>query len=95
MWNYRVIKFKDKESDDVTYGLYETFYNDDGDIFAHAELPDVVGETLQEIGDTLRMMQSDYKKHRKDPLLVLAGDDIKFAPMSDDESEEPIPFDIS
>lgn len=95
MWNYRVIRFQDKDSDDVTYGLYETFYNDDGDIFAHAERPEIVGETLQEIGDTLRMMQSDYKKHRKDPLLVLDGNNIKFAPVSDDESEEPIPFDIT
>lgn len=97
MWNYRVIRFQDKDTEDVTYGLYETFYNDQGDICAHAERPEIVGETLQEIGDCLKMMQTDYNKHRRDPLLVLDGNNIQFAEMSDYDDvrkNNTIPFNL-
>ena len=57
MWNYRIIK---KENE---YGLYEVFYNDDNEISAHAENPEVVGESPQDILDSLKIMLSDTKKH--------------------------------
>ena len=43
MWNYRIIKDKD------TYGLYEVIYNDDGEILAHSEEPEVFGESAEDL----------------------------------------------
>jgi len=57
MWNYRIIKNKD------TYGLYEVMYNDDGEICAHSEEPEIVGESPEDLLDTLQLMISDVKKH--------------------------------
>ena len=53
MWNYRIIKNKD------TYGLYEVMYNEDGEIFAHSEEPEVFGETAEDLLLTLRLMLDD------------------------------------
>ena len=41
MWNYRIIKDKD------IYGLYEVMYNDDGEICAHTEKPEIIAESLK------------------------------------------------
>lgn len=57
MWNYRIIK--DKE----TYGLYEVIYNDDGEICAHSEKPEIIGESPEDLLDTLQLMLADTKKH--------------------------------
>jgi restriction endonuclease len=57
MWNYRIIK--DKE----TYGLYEVMYNDDGEICAHSEKPEIIGESPEDLLDTLQLMLADTKKH--------------------------------
>lgn len=91
MWNYRIIKDKD------TYGLYEVMYNDDGEIFAHSEEPELVGENPEDLLETLQLMISDVKKHfnyffppeiNKEQILEL--DKIKFAkPCEDyDKGEE-------
>ena len=57
MWNYRIIKDKDN------YGLYEVMYNDDGEICAHSEEPEIVGESPEDLLETLQLMLSDVKKH--------------------------------
>lgn len=57
MWNYRIIKDKD------TYGLYEVMYNDDGEICAHNEKPEIIGESPEDLLDTLQLMLVDTKKH--------------------------------
>ena len=57
MWNYRIIKDKD------TYGLYEVMYNDDGEICAHSEKPEIIGESPEDLLDTLQLMLADAKKH--------------------------------
>lgn len=57
MWNYRIIKDKD------TYGLYEVMYNDDGEICAHSEKPEIIGESPEDLLDTLKLMLADTKKH--------------------------------
>jgi len=44
MWNYRIIT--DKES----YGIFEVIYNDDGKICAHTEEPEVVGDSIEDLG---------------------------------------------
>ena len=58
MWNYRIIK------DGETYGLYEVFYNEEGEIALHSENPDVVGESVDEIIKSLELMLGDAKKHK-------------------------------
>ena len=91
MWNYRIIKNK------KTYGLYEVMYNDDGEIFAHSEKPEIVGESPEDILETLKLMLRDVKKHfsyffpieiNEEKILEL--DKIKFAkPCEDyDKGEE-------
>ena len=85
MWNYRIIK--DKE----TYGLYEAMYNDDGEIFAHSEEPEIVGEDPKDLLDTLELMIHDVNKHIIDGKEILEIDKIKFAkPCEDYEKGEVI-----
>jgi len=91
MWNYRIIK------DGETYGLYEVFYNDDGDISFHSENPDTVGDSVDEIIRSLELMLSDAKKHqgsdKMDNILVLEKDEIEFKDLVD-PNEKMISYDI-
>jgi len=84
MWNYRIIKNKD------TYGLYEVMYNDDGEIFAHSEEPEIVGTSPRELLATLKLMIDDVNAHIIDGKEILELDKIKFAkPCEDyDKGEE-------
>ena len=94
MWNYRIIKNKD------TYGLYEVMYNDDGEIFAHSEEPEIIGESPEDLLETLKLMLGDVKKHfdyffppkiNEEKMLEL--DKIKFAkPCEDYEKGEVVTF---
>ena len=78
MWNYRIIKNKDD-----SYGLYEVFYNDDGKISAHAEKPEVIGESPEDLLTTLRLMLDDAQKcYYKE---VLEHGKIEFAPLYDEK----------
>ena len=79
MWNYRIIKNKDG-----SYGLYEVIYNDDGEISAHSENSEIIGESPEDILQTLRLMLDDANKSYYN---VLDGEKIKFAPLID-ESEK-------
>ena len=84
MWNYRIIKDKD------TYGLYEVMYNDDGEIFAHREEPEVVGETAEDLLQTLRIMLDDAQKSYYN---ILQYGNIKFAkPCEDYDKDEVVTF---
>ena len=74
MWNHRIIKNQD------SFGLYEVFYNDDGEISAHDENPTIVGESVEDIEKTLKMMISDVNKCKGS---ILEYDEIKFVPMYD------------
>ena len=73
MWNYRIIK--DKE----TYGLYEVMYNDDGEICAHSEKPEIIGESPTDLLDTLELMIHDVNKHIIDGDKILDLNKIKFS----------------
>lgn len=87
MWNYRIIKDKDN------YGLYEVMYNDDGEIFAHSEEPEIVGEDPKDLLDTLELMISDVNKHIIDGKEILEIDKIKFAkPCEDFDGCEEVTF---
>jgi hypothetical protein len=76
MWNYRIIKDKDY------YGLYEVMYNDDGEIFAHSENAEVIGDSPEDLLETLRLMLDDANKSYYN---ILEADKIKFAPIYDEK----------
>lgn len=77
MWNYRIIKKEDE------YGLYEVFYNDDGKISGHAEKPEVIAESPEDLLTTLRLMLDDAQKsYYKE---VLEYGEIEFAPLYDEK----------
>ena len=97
MWNYRIIKYATKhnhEGDEDCYGMYETYYNDAGEICAHDDIPTIVGDSVEDIRKTLSMMTADAIRFE-----VLDGDKIKFVEfdgMSSDgmpKSGEYQPFD--
>ena len=91
MWNYRIIK------DGETYGLYEVFYNEKGEISAHSEKPDTIGESVDDIVKSLELMLGDAKKHqgsdKMDNILVLEKDEIEFKDLYD-PNEKMITYDI-
>ena len=76
MWNYRIIK---KEND---HGLYEVFYNDDGEISAHTDKPILVEESPEDLLDSLRLMLDDAQKSY---YKILKYGEIEFAPLYDEE----------
>jgi hypothetical protein len=80
MWNYRII-----QSSDQLYGLYETIYNDDGEISAHAEEPEAIGSSVKDLLDTLRLMLDDAQKSSYN---ILEMDKIKFASLIDENEKE-------
>ena len=73
MWNYRIMRRKDKESGEVYYSLNEVFYNRDGSLMAYSEHDEIIGNTKGEIESILEMMISDVKKNRA----VLTEKDFK------------------
>ena len=83
MWNYRIIK-KGK-----TYGLYEVIYNDEKQIAAHSENPELESHDVDDLIESLEMMLVDAKKCKNN---ILEYDQIKFAPLYD-ENEEHIEID--
>ena len=72
-WNYRIIKRKDKETDDEWYGLNEVFYNRDGSLMAYSETDEVVSDSPEGIIKVLNMMLKDTKKDRP----ILTEEDFK------------------
>jgi hypothetical protein len=78
MWNYRIIK------DKKTYGLYEVMYNDNGEICAHSEEPEIIGESPQDLLETLELMAIDVNKHIKKEKEILEYNKIKFHEFCDD-----------
>jgi hypothetical protein len=72
-WNYRIIKRKCKETDEVYYGLNEVFYKKDGSLIAFSDEDDIVADSPQEIVEVLYMMLADAKKDRP----ILTEEDFK------------------
>lgn len=84
MWNYRIIKKGD------SYGLYEVIYNDDGEICAHSESPELEDCSIQELLSTLRLMLDDAQKSSYN---ILDYDKIKFSEFCKDmDKSEEITF---
>lgn len=84
MWNYRIIKSGD------SYGLYEVIYNDDGEICAHSENPEIEEHSVKDLLITLRLMLDDAQKSSYN---VLDADNIKFGKFCEDYDEEQILMD--
>ena len=87
MWNYRIIK------DGDTHGLYEVFYNEEGEICFHSEEPDTIGESVDDIIKSLELMLGDAKKHIKEKL-VLEKDKIEFKDLYDYDKEKMTVYEI-
>jgi hypothetical protein len=86
MWNYRIIKTEIKGQPDQ-YGLFEVIYNDDKEISAHTERAEIVGESPEEIVQTLRLMLNDANKSYYN---VLNYKEIKFAPLYDENEKSEV-----
>ena len=69
MWNYRIIQTKPEE-----YGLYEVIYNEDGDISAYTENPEVIAESPEDLLLSLRLMLDDAQKSYNN---ILKSDEIE------------------
>ena len=73
-----------EDNHEYDYGLYETFYNEEGEVCGHDEVPTIVGASVEEIQKTLEMMINDVNRCKD---RVLEGDQIKFAPFCDASEE--------
>ena len=81
MWNNRIIKDADG------YGLYEVFYNDEGEISLHSEKAEIYGDSVGEIINSLEMMLKDARKHQENDELILKKDEIEFKDLYDPKEE--------
>jgi hypothetical protein len=84
MWNYRIIHYDSDKGAGLKnfYGLYEVIYNDKGEISAHSEEPEVIGDTPEELIETLELMLSDAKKCKSD---ILKYNQIDFCSLIDED----------
>lgn len=85
MWNYRIIKFPDH------VGLYETIYNDAGEICAHSKDAEIYADTVEDLGETLKIMLHDYNRHIAEPDKILRGPIKTFGKFIDSD-DEIVPF---
>lgn len=69
------------------YGLYEVIYNDEGEISAHTEEPEVIADTPEELIESLEMMLNDAKKYKNK---ILDYKTMKFYPLTHDDKEESV-----
>jgi hypothetical protein len=66
-------------------------YNDDGEIFAHSEEAEIIGESPEDLIEALNLMLSDANKSKEN---ILIYDQIKFAkPCEDYDDSDPITID--
>jgi len=84
MWNYRIIHYDSEKGMGLKnfYGLYEVIYNDDGEISAHSEEPEVVSDSVEDLIETLEIMLSDAKKSKSN---ILKYNQINFAPLINED----------
>ena len=65
-WNYRVMHHKVGVQE--YYGLHEVYYKEDGSVWLWTSEPQIIGDTIGDIGEILHMMLKDYKKSKDDVL---------------------------
>ena len=87
MWNYRIIK--QTVNKEVTYGLHEVIYNDDGKLSCYTENPEVTAESVEELEKTLYLMFSDCLRYSATKSIIDA-DNVKFHPLVDDDKGDYI-----
>jgi hypothetical protein len=64
MWNYRIIKKRNKDMDEDFYFLSEVYYEKDGKPMAYTDNDFICGSTKEEIVAVLEMMLADAKKRQ-------------------------------
>lgn len=59
-WNYRITKeirhHKYLHEPETLYGIREVYYDENGDISGMSEMPDIIGESIEEIKNILNLM---------------------------------------
>ena len=70
-WNYRIIYHDDDEH--PYYGLHEVFYTKKGDIKSWSLDADVVGDSVNDLKSSVKMMLKDIKNSS-----VLTHSDMNF-----------------
>ena len=62
-WSYRIFRHSEKEKGKkkpyVWFGLHEVFYNEEGEPETYWVVPQALGETVDELLSSLRMMLKD------------------------------------
>lgn len=87
-WNHRVVRTVDDETLEVTLRIAEVYYNSDTDKpFSYSE-PFLVGETLEELTETVDRMKAALAQ----PVLAYPADfDLSDkAPWDEDEDDTPV-----
>ena len=96
VWNYRigkrvvkgVIDLSEMYYENDEFGIYEVYYDEDGNIMFTTENPvEPYGETQEELIECLEMMLSDAKKHEVLYLDILWEDLKKNSKWYDEDGE--------
>ena len=64
-WNYRIFRYKNKLKgypDWESFGLHEAYYDDKDKVEGWTEDPIIVGDSVEELLETLDMMKKDIKR---------------------------------
>ena len=61
-WNYRIIK-REQSSGEVTYGIYEVYYDLEGNVRGHTENPiSVIGESIDDLKFDIENLKESLNK---------------------------------
>jgi len=61
-WNYRIIK-REQSSGEVTYGIYEVYYDLEGNMRGHTETPiSVIGESIDDLKFDIENLRESLNK---------------------------------
>lgn len=62
-WNHRIMRRTYPNTDEVSYGIYEVYYNDEGEIVNWSMEPEEIqGGTIEEIIQSLNWMRNCLNK---------------------------------
>jgi len=81
-WNYRVIRKRHLDSDNISYQVYEVYYDDKGKVESWTENPvEPYGETAEELREDIRYFLQAFRR----PILELKEENEKVSLLPDEE----------
>lgn len=81
-WNYRVIRKRHLDSDNISYQVYEVYYDDKGKVESWTENPvEPYGETAEELREDIRYFLQAFRR----PILELKEENKKVSLLPDEE----------